>query len=96
MAKTLAAEVAPFGITVNNLLPGTTSTDRSLELAAARAKRKGISAEAELQDMIRDIPMGRLATPDEQAAAAAFLASEPAGYITGISLLVDGGSVRAL
>jgi len=52
--------------------------------------------EEELTFTARNIPLGRLARPDEQAAAAAFLASEPAGYITGISLLVDGGAVRAL
>ncbi len=96
MAKTLAGEVAQFGITVNNLLPGPTSTDRAIELAAARAKRKGVSVEHELEETIKEIPMGRLARPEEQAAAVAFLASELAGYITGISLLVDGGAVQAL
>lgn len=96
MAKTLAAEVASYGITVNNLCPGPTTTDRALELAAARATKKGISAEQELADTAKSIPIGRLARPDEQAAAAAFLASELAGYITGVSLLVDGGAVRAL
>jgi 3-oxoacyl-[acyl-carrier protein] reductase len=96
MAKTLAGEVARYGITVNNILPGPTSTDRATELAAARAKRKGISVEEELDETIREIPIGRLARPEEQAAVVAFLASEPAGYITGISLLVDGGAVKAL
>lgn len=96
MAKTLAAEVAPHGITVNNLLPGPTATDRQLELIRARAGRAGVSEEEALAQIVRDIPIGRLARPEEQAAAAAFLASEAAGYITGISLLVDGGAVRAL
>ena len=96
MAKTLAEEVAEFGITVNNLCPGPTTTDRSIQLAAARAEKKGISVEEELEHTARNIPLGRLARPEEQAAAAAFLASEPAGYITGISLLVDGGAVRAM
>jgi len=96
MAKTLAAEVAEFGITVNNILPGPTSTDRALELAAARARKKGISVDEELSATIREIPMRRLAKPEEQAAAVAFLASELAGYITGTSLLVDGGAVKAL
>lgn len=96
MAKTLAAEVASFGITVNNLCPGVTSTDRAIELATARAAKKGISAEEELAGTAKSIPIGRLATPEEQAAAAAFLASDLAGYITGVSLLVDGGAVRAL
>ena len=96
MAKTLAGEVARHGITVNNLCPGPTTTDRAVELARARAEKKGISVEEELRSTAKDIPLGRLARPEEQAAAAAFLASEHAGYITGISLLVDGGAVQAL
>lgn len=96
MAKTLASEVAEYGITVNNLCPGPTTTDRAVQLAEARAEKKGISIEEELKETAKDIPLGRLAQPEEQAAAAAFLASELAGYITGISLLVDGGAVRAL
>lgn len=96
MAKTLAGEVAGLGITVNNLCPGPTTTDRAVQLAEARAGKKGISVDEELERTAANIPLGRLATPEEQAAAAAFLASEAAGYITGISLLVDGGAVRAL
>lgn len=96
MAKTLAGEVASHGITVNNLCPGVTSTDRAIELAAARASKKGISVEQELSETASRIPVGRLARPEEQAAAAAFLASDLAGYITGVSLLVDGGAVKAL
>lgn len=96
MAKTLASEVAEYGITVNNLCPGPTTTDRAVQLAESRAEKKGISIEDELKETAKNIPMGRLARPEEQAAAAAFLASELAGYITGISLLVDGGAVRAL
>ncbi len=96
MAKTLAGEVAEFGITVNNLGPGPTTTDRSVQLARAGAEKKGISVEEELERRAGDIPIGRLATPDEQAAVATFLASEPARYITGVSLLVDGGAVKAL
>jgi len=96
MAKTLASEVAPYGITVNNVCPGPTTTDRAIELAGARAAKKGISVEEELEQTAKQIPIGRLAHPEEQAAAVAFLASELAGYITGISLLVDGGAVKAL
>jgi 3-oxoacyl-[acyl-carrier protein] reductase len=96
LAKTLAGEVAGLGITVNNLCPGPTTTDRALELAAARAARKGVTLEQELERTAGDIPLGRLASPEEQADAAAFLASESARYITGVSLLVDGGAVRAL
>jgi 3-oxoacyl-[acyl-carrier protein] reductase len=96
MAKTLAAEVAPYGITVNNVLPGPTATERQVELIASRARRSGISEADSYAQVVRDIPLGRLAEPEEPAAAAAFLASELAGYITGVSLLVDGGAVRSL
>ena len=96
MAKTLAAEVAADGITVNNIGPGPTSTDRAMELAAVRAKKKKISVADELSNTAARIPRGRLATPDEQAAAAAFLASDLAGHINGVCLLVDGGETRAL
>jgi len=96
MAKTLATEVAPYGITVNNICPGLTTTDRAIELAGRRAEKKGISIEEELVLTSQNIPLGRLAEPSEPAAAAAFLASDLAGYITGVSLLVDGGAVRAL
>jgi 3-oxoacyl-[acyl-carrier protein] reductase len=96
MAKTLAAEVAAFGITVNNIGPGPTLTDRAVELAAARARKKGAGVEAELAATAARIPRGKLATPEEIAAAAAFLASDLAGHINGVSLLVDGGETRAL
>jgi 3-oxoacyl-[acyl-carrier protein] reductase len=96
MAKTLAGEVAQYGITVNNVCPGPTTTDRAIELAENRAQKKGISVEEELDLTAKSIPLGRLARPEETAAAAAFLASEHAGYITGISLLIDGGAVKAL
>lgn len=96
MAKTLAAEVAADGITVNNIGPGPTSTDRSIELARARATLKNISMEEELARTAARIPRGRLATPDEQAAAAAFLASDLAGHINGVSLIIDGGETKAL
>ncbi|MDH3190906.1 MAG: SDR family oxidoreductase [Acidimicrobiia bacterium] len=96
MAKTLAPEVAPYGITVNNLGPGPTATARTLELAAARAAKKGITPEDELRQTEARIPVGHLADPEDQAAVAAFLASEAARHITGASLIVDGGETRAL
>ncbi len=96
MAKTLAGEVAEYEITVNNVGPGPTTTDRAIELAARRAEVKGITVEEEMALTAASIPMRRLARPEEQAAAVAFLASEWAGYITGVSLLVDGGAVQAL
>ncbi len=95
-ARTLANEVAPFGVTVNCLVPGYTRTERVSELAAATAKREGIAESEALARWERQIPMGRLGTPHELAALAAFLASERAAYITGTSIPVDGGWVRGL
>jgi 3-oxoacyl-[acyl-carrier protein] reductase len=96
MAKTLSNEIAEYGVTVNNICPGPTSTDRAIELAGARAEKKGISVDEELAITASKIPVGRLADPDEPAALAAFLASDLARYITGRSILVDGGAVGAL
>lgn len=95
-AKTLANEEARHGITVNNLMPGHTDTDRVRELANATAAREGIAVEQVLARREREIPMGRMGTPREFAALAAFLASERAGYITGTSIPVDGGWIRSL
>ena len=95
-ARTLANEEARHGITVNNLMPGHTDTDRVRELATATAAREGISVEQVLARREREIPMRRMGTPREFAALAAFLASERASYITGTSIPVDGGWIRAL
>ena len=95
-ARTLANEVAPFGITVNNILPGYTRTERVEELAAATAKATGASADAVRGKWESQIPMGRLGEPRELAALAAFLASDRASYITGQSIAVDGGWIRSL
>jgi 3-oxoacyl-[acyl-carrier protein] reductase len=92
-ARTLANEVAEFGITVNNILPGYTRTERVESLAAATAKRDGTDTAAVLTRFERDVPMKRLGEPEEFAAIAAFLASERASYI---SIAVDGGWVRGL
>jgi 3-oxoacyl-[acyl-carrier protein] reductase len=96
-ARTLANEVAPFGVTVNNLLPGYTRTDRIQELArAAGAGKAGASGTDIVSKWEKEIPMGRLGEPREFAALAAFLASERASYITGSSIAVDGGWIRSL
>jgi len=94
-ARTLATEVAPFGITVNNLLPGYTRTDRVQELARATGS-KTAGADSIIAKWEKEIPMGRLCEPREFAALAAFLASERASYITGSSIAVDGGWIRSL
>lgn len=95
-ARTLANEVAPFGITVNNLLPGYTRTERLEQLAGANAKAKGITPEAAFAAWEQQIPMGRVGEPHEFAALAAFLASERASYITAQNVAVDGGWIRSL
>jgi 3-oxoacyl-[acyl-carrier protein] reductase len=95
-AKTLSVELAPFGITVNNILPGATRTDRLTEIVRERARASGRSDKEIEAEMIREIPMGRIGNPEEVAAAAGFLAGPRAAYITGISLPVDGGRTLAL
>ena len=95
-AKTLADEVARHGITVNNVLPGATRTGRLEALIAAWARRDDVSTDDVEERMRAEIPMGRFADPREVAAAVVFLASPDAGYITGVSLPVDGGRIRCL
>jgi 3-oxoacyl-[acyl-carrier protein] reductase len=95
-ARTLANEVAALGITVNNVLPGYTRTERLVHLAEHNAKNRGSDVAAAYAAWEREIPMARLGEPDELAALVAFLASERASYITGTSIPVDGGWIRAL
>jgi 3-oxoacyl-[acyl-carrier protein] reductase len=96
MARTLANEVARFGITVNNLMPGYTRTERLQDLVRASAAREGTGEDAVESRWRTEIPAGRLGEPRELAALAAFLASERAGYVTGQSIAVDGGWIRGL
>jgi 3-oxoacyl-[acyl-carrier protein] reductase len=95
-AKTLSAELAADGITVNNILPGATRTDRLAEIIRVRARGTG-RQEAEIEaEMLREIPAGRFAAPEEIAAVVGFLAGPAAAYVTGVSLPVDGGRTSAL
>ncbi len=95
-ARTLANEVAPYRVTVNNLMPGYTRTERVVELAETMAARQGITPDQVIATWEAEIPMGRIANPEEFGALAAFLASERASYITGSSIAVDGGWIRAV
>ena len=95
-AKTWANEVAEFGITVNNVLPGATLTDRLHSLIEAKATKTGVTIAHIEEEMIHEIPMKRFATPEEVGYAVAFLASPAASYITGINVPVDGGRTSNL
>lgn len=95
-AKTLAGELGPHGITVNNVLPGATRTARLESLIAAKAERTGRAIGEIEQAMREEIPLGRFAEPEEIAAAVAWLATPAAGYVHGINLPVDGGRLGCL
>ena len=95
-AKTLSRELAADGITVNNVLPGFTATERLASLFDARAERTGKKREAVEKAALDSVPAGRFAEPGEIAAAVAFLASPDADYITGNSLAVDGGRLHGI
>jgi 3-oxoacyl-[acyl-carrier protein] reductase len=96
MAKTLANEFGPDGITVNNVCPGYTLTDRLEELFQKRAQDSGVKYEELLKQAEASVPIRRFARPDEFAALVVFLASERAGSINGTSIAVDGGFIKGL
>ncbi|RLC77429.1 MAG: 3-oxoacyl-ACP reductase [Chloroflexi bacterium] len=96
LIKTLADELAPFGVRVNGICPGWTRTARVDQLLRDRAERSGTTPDEEAAKIVSAIPLGRMGRPEEFAAAAAFLVSDAASYITGVSLLVDGGMYRGV
>jgi 3-oxoacyl-[acyl-carrier protein] reductase len=95
-AKSVSTELAPEGVTVNNVAPGYTLTERQNYLAEVRSQKAGVSKEDIIGTWEKQIPMRRLAAPEEIASAVAFLASERAAYITGITLQVDGGWIKGI
>ena len=94
-AKTLSSELPP-GVTINNVLPGFTDTERLDSLAEGRAAKGGTSADAVRKDWLAQVPEGRLIQPEETAATVAFLCSPAGGAIRGVSLAVDGGRLRGI
>jgi 3-oxoacyl-[acyl-carrier protein] reductase len=95
-AKTLSRELGPMGITVNNVLPGFTNTERLSYLFTNRATKAGVTKEEITKGVENSIPVKRLGEPKELAAAVCFLCSEEANFINGINLPVDGGQIRSL
>ncbi|HEV7334177.1 MAG TPA: SDR family oxidoreductase [Flavisolibacter sp.] len=95
-AKTLANELGQFGITVNNVLPGFTTTSRLEALIQANAKKAGVSSEEIEKGMMDEVPAKRFGEPTEIAAMAAFLASPAAAYVNGTSIPVDGGRTGSI
>lgn len=96
LAKTLSVELAPFGITVNNVLPGATLTTRLENIIQKTAQAKNISPEQAAEEMQKEIPVGRFAQAEEIAYGIVFLASQQAAYINGTNLVIDGGRTLCL
>ena len=95
-AKTLANELGAFGITVNNVLPGATETERLSNIIDNKSQKTGVETEEVKQEMLDEIPAGRFGKPEEPAYAICFLASEKAAYINGTNMVVDGGRTGCL
>ena len=94
LAKTLASQLGQYGITVNNVMPGTIHTDRVEQLARHSADRTGRTVAEALAEMGQVVPLGRVGRPEELGALVAFLASEKASYINGASIPADGGRLK--
>src|SRR5690554_5782314 len=95
-SKTLANELGQFNITVNNVLPGATNTERLKSIASSKSEKSGETVDAVFNTMANEVPMKRIAQPEEVANAVVFLASEAASYINGINVPVDGGRTKSL
>jgi 3-oxoacyl-[acyl-carrier protein] reductase len=96
LVRTLARELGPHGIRVNGVLPGWIATERVDHIFEDTARRRGISPEQARDLVVRDIPLGRIGSPDELARAFVFLGSEMSSYVTGALLPVDGGILRSV
>jgi len=96
LAKSLSNEFGPYNILVNNVCPGRIHTDRITQLATERAKKSGMTFEEALKSMDDGIPVGRIGQPEELANLVVFLSSERASYITGTTILADGGLAKGI
>ena len=96
MAKTIASDLAPFGITVNNIAPGPIMTDRLVAIHMARAKSLGITVEEQFKRFSDTIPVRRMGRPEEVGGLCAYLCSPQAGYLTGQAIVIDGGVNRSI
>jgi len=96
MAKTIATDLAPYGITVNNIAPGPIMTDRLTEILSARAKSLGITSDEAFKRFAQTIPVRRMGRPNEIGDLCAYLCSPQAGYLTGQTIVVDGGVNRSI
>jgi 3-oxoacyl-[acyl-carrier protein] reductase len=96
MAKTIASDLAPFGITVNNIAPGPIMTDRLVAIHMARAKSLGITVEEQFKRFSETIPVRRMGRPEEIGDLCAYLCSLQAGYLTGQAIVIDGGVNRSI
>ena len=96
LSKNLSLELAPFGITINNILPGYTSTQGLNDVIEQKAEQEQESTQSIITKMINNVPMGRLAQPEEIADLVTFLASERSKYITGQTISIDGGMQKSL
>lgn len=96
LSKTLSVELAPYNVLVNTVAPGRIATDRLIYLDEMNAQRQGVSREAIQQQMEGNIPLGRYGQPEEFARVVAFLLSGANTYVTGSSILVDGGMIKSI
>ncbi len=96
MAKTIASDLAPYGITVNNIAPGPIVTDRLIEILSARAKTLGMTLDEQFKRLSATIPLRRMGQPNEIGDLCAYLCSSQAGYLTGQTIVVDGGINRSI
>jgi len=96
LVKSLANEYGPHNVLVNNVCPGYTATDRLMELADRLAKAKGVTPQQIEEGWAAQTPLGRVGSPEEFADVVVWLASERSSYVTGVSIQVDGGTVKGL